>query len=128
MLLAAGGTLNPQLVAINAEGAKQFKSHFKNTASGVIAKEDRDRDAEEEVDDDEEGAEYQDGRNDDQDDNDDGRVHSRKRRYLRNISHQFYLLLSFWLCVPIVILFLTTSLPLHKCNISIPKRCSQCPF
>ena len=79
-LLASGGTLNPQLVAIDRKGSLLFKSHFSAKSVSRVTSI-RNKDADNDIDNDDEEIEEDDDRNDDYDDERE-RIHSRKRRYV----------------------------------------------
>ena len=83
-LLAAGGTLNPQLVAITADGARRFKSHVSvQTTSRIISRANSDVDDYKENDD-EDIEDLYDGDlyNNHDDIDDDERKLSRNKRYV----------------------------------------------
>ena len=84
-LLAAGGTLHPQMVAIDREGANKFKSHLRTkSVSRVTSIASSDIGADMENDD----VDVEDlfGADNHYDDDDD-RMRSRQRRYVAAIAH-----------------------------------------
>ena len=83
MLLAAGGTLNPQVVAVDVRGARLFKSHvIKQIRNRVPLSDSDDDERDHELESEDEDIEQRENLSDDYHDDDEKRIHRRKRRYV----------------------------------------------